>query len=320
VIVSVILCTYNRGESLAIALNSVAASKVPDSVSWEVLVVDNNSSDRTRVVIEECCKKHPGRFRYLFERRQGKSYALNTGVQEADGDVLAFMDDDVTVDSNWLQNLTASLQSEGWAGAGGRILPEKELSVPRWLALHGQYYMGGILALFDQGDKPGKLNCAPYGTNMAFRRVMFEKYGGFRTDMGPRPGSQIRNEDTEFGRRLMGAGEQIRYEPAAMVYHRIAESRLRKEYLLACRFDCGRSLVREVGWGADVLGIPRPYLRLLKATLDLGELTLRWILAWNRQARFFYQLEVWMRAGQIVEGCRLIRRGVVVGDQPELSV
>src|SRR5215471_9795294 len=98
--ITVILCTYNRCESLSTALESVAVSQLPPSISWEVLIVDNNSSDRTREVVEEFSHRYPGRFRYAFEPRQGKSYALNVGVREAKGDVLAFMDDDVTVEAS----------------------------------------------------------------------------------------------------------------------------------------------------------------------------------------------------------------------------
>src|SRR6266852_954616 len=106
--VTVILCTYNSCRSLATAPESVAASQMPDSVDWEVLVVDNNSSDRTRAVVEEFCRQHYSRFRYLFEQRQGTSYALNTGIREARGEILAFMDDDVIVEPTWLRNLSKS--------------------------------------------------------------------------------------------------------------------------------------------------------------------------------------------------------------------
>src|SRR5438309_3069723 len=98
--VTVVLCTYNRYQNLETALNSVAASVLPEPVQWEVLVVDNNSTDHTRKVVEEFCHRYPGRFRYLFEAQQGKSYALNSGVREARGNILAFMDDDVIVDPN----------------------------------------------------------------------------------------------------------------------------------------------------------------------------------------------------------------------------
>jgi glycosyltransferase involved in cell wall biosynthesis len=294
---------------LARALESVAMSKLPDSVEWEVLVVDNNSRDQTRAVVEQFCRQHPGRFRYLFEARQGLSQARNSGIREAQGEILAFLDDDITVEPTWLQNLTASLQDSEWAGAGGRILPERGFSPPRWLSIDGPYAMGGVLALFDRGGKAGELDWAPFGTNMAFRRSMFEKYGGFRTDLGRRGDQLMSGEDTEFGRRLVSAKERLRYEPSAVVYHPVPENRLRKEYFLAWYFGFGRSLVRESGRGPDIWGIPRPYFSILKrGSTALLSLMLRWMLALKPPKKFFYKVLVWRTAGEIVEMYRLARQ------------
>src|ERR1700677_4197251 len=104
--VTVIICSYNRCRSLAKTLESVAASTFTDGRKWEVLVIDNNSKDQTREVAEDFCRRYPDHFRYLFEPRQGKSNALNLGISEARGEVLAFTDDDVTVEPSWLQKLT----------------------------------------------------------------------------------------------------------------------------------------------------------------------------------------------------------------------
>src|SRR5271165_3469739 len=117
--ITIVICTFERSERLAKALSSLSVQVLPDSVEWEVLVVDNNSRDKTREVVEEFCRQYPGRFRYTFEPEQGKSCALNRGVGEARGDIVAFTDDDVTLEPTWLQNLTASLRSGEWAGAGG---------------------------------------------------------------------------------------------------------------------------------------------------------------------------------------------------------
>lgn len=103
----VILCTYNRCEDLAGALQSIADSQVASSVTWEVLVVDNNSTDRTRDVVEGFSRQHSGRFRYLFEPKAGKSYALNAGIANARGKVLAFVDDDVNVENSAPSNGSA---------------------------------------------------------------------------------------------------------------------------------------------------------------------------------------------------------------------
>lgn len=295
--ITVILCTYNRCLSLATALQSVAASRLPDSVEWEVLVVDNNSPDQTREVVEDFSRQYPGLFRYRFEARQGKSHALNAGIREARGDILAFVDDDVTVEPTWLGNLTAVLLDEGPAGAGGPILPEPGFSPPRWLSSSGKYVLAPF-ALFSPRPDPGELAEPPWGTNMAFRKTMFEKYGGFRTDLGPSPGSEIRNEDTEFGRRLLAAGERLSYVPSAVVYHPVPEVRLRKHYHLAWWFAKGRADVREFGVPSEtarLLGIP---LQLFRRVIMQ---TLRWTIALTSSRRFAYKLNLWTTLGAMTE-------------------
>jgi len=275
------------------------------------LVVDNNSRDQTREVVEDFCHRRPGLFRYVFEPQQGKSFALSTGVRESKGDVLAFLDDDVVVERAWLQSLTAALNDGEWAGVGGRTLLAQPYSPPRWLVLQGPYSTGRILAaLFDLGDKPCELDRAPYGTNMAFRKKMFEKCSVFRADLGPSPDCQIPrpDEDTEFGRRLMAAGERLRYEPSAIVYHPPPEHRAQKEYLLRWWFDYGRALVQEWGRGSAVLGIPRPYFNILRlGTTVMAERLGRWMLSFNPQKRFYNKCWVWVTAGPISEYYHLAR-------------
>ncbi len=299
---TVILCTYNRCHSLAKTLESLAASRLPNSLEWEVLVVDNNSTDRTREVVAGFCQRHPGRFRYVFEPEPGKSVALNTGIREANGSVLAFVDDDVTVERTWLHNLTAAIMDGDWAGTGGRTLLERDFSPPPWLGLKEPYNLGGVLAQFDLGDRSCDLDRAPYGANMAFRKEIFQKYGGFRIDLGPRPGSQIRGEDTEFGRRVLAAGERLRYEPSAIVYHPVPENRALQSYFLSWYFAHGRAMVREWRRGPNILGIPRRCLTFFKliGTVLLTS-ALLWISAWNPRRRFFWKCWTWVAAGQIVE-------------------
>ena len=301
--ISVILCTYNRCRSLTETLGSVAASALPDSVEWEVLVVDNNSTDQTFRVVEDFCCRYPGRFRYVFEPRPGKSYALNAGIREAQGEVLAFTDDDIKVETRWLQNLTAALNDGEWAGSGGRTVLAQAFSPPAWLALKGPYALGGALAaLFDLGGEPRELHESPFGANMAFHKKMFEKYGGFRTDLGPRPGSKIRNEDTEFGGRLLAAGERLYYEPAAIVYHPVPEDRIRRDYFLTWYFDYGRAEIRAAGRRPDILGIPRRYVSISKIVATvMARRTLHWIVTLNPRRRFSRKCWVWVNAGQIFE-------------------
>jgi glucosyl-dolichyl phosphate glucuronosyltransferase len=321
--ISVILCTLNRCKSLGNTLETIAASRVSDSVDWEVLVIDNNSNDNTRDMVESFCRRYPGLFRYLFEPNPGKSYALNTGIRDCSGDVLAFVDDDVAVEPTWLQNLTAGLADGEWVGAGGRTLLAEEFSLPPWLGLEEPYNLGGAFAaLFDLGDKPRELERPPYGANMAFRREMFERYGGFRTDLGPSPRREIPrpNEDTEFGNRLLGAGERLRYEPSAVVYHPIVENRVHQSYFLAWYFDFGRAMVREWRRGPNILGIPRRCFTFLKLTgVVLPVSTLGWMVTRNPRQRFFRKCWARVIVGQIFEIWRQRHNANVRANNPRVE-
>ena len=310
--ITAILCTYNRSGILAKALESLAASIVPESVEWEILVVDNNSSDRTRAVVEDFIDRYPGCFRYLFEARQGKSYALNSGIREARGEILAFLDDDVSVEPNWLHNLTSVLHDGEWAGSGGRILPAPGYLPPRWLALEGPLsLLGALCAYSDQGDVTGDLHNPPVGTNMAFRKEMFSKYGLFRADLGPRPGSEIRCEDTEFGQRLMAGGERLRYVPTAIVHHAIHEDRVHKKFFLAWWFDFGRGSVRANGKNLSNVEILRIFARAMLTALQ-------WLLSIDPKRRFYLKCRVWYAVGKLAEARRQGKpSGLRIDGQPE---
>lgn len=297
--ITVILCTYNRSASLAKTLDSIARSILPDSEGWEVLVVDNNSDDQTREVVHEFCQQYPHRFRYFFEPRPGKSHALNSGVQEARGDILVFTDDDVTVDPAWLQNLTAGLHGSEWVGAGGRIVPQWPCAPPAWLPIHQRYGMAPLVH-FDLGPHPGPLTEPPFGANMAFRRSVFQKHGTFRIDLGPRPnGETCKSEDVEFGQRLLLAGEPLRYEPAAVVHHAVPPNRLEKRYFLDWWLDKTRSDIRANGGATDarwaIGGVP---VYLVRRLAFWGA---RWMLTLDPPKRFACKVSVWCVIGTIIE-------------------
>ena len=309
--ITVVLCTYNRCDRLATALESVAVSRLPESVSWEVLVVDNNSTDQTCEVVERFASQYPGRFRYTFEPRPGKSHALNCAIPNTNAGILAFMDDDVKVEPDWLHMLTRIFDDPEYAGAGGRILPESEFTPPAWLETAGRYALAP-LAMFDLGPVAGPLHEPPFGTNMAFRREVFARYGDFRRDLGPRPGSEIRSEDTEFGMRLLRGGEHLWYEPAAVVHHAIARDRVTKRYFLHWWFDKARGDLREHGIPPGtrwyVAGFPLFLIRRLIAW------TLRWLLAFRPGPRFSAKRNLWAVAGAMRECRNQSRQRDLAGD------
>jgi glycosyltransferase involved in cell wall biosynthesis len=250
-------------------------------------------------VVEDFSRRHP-RFVYLFEPKQGKSHALNAGIQKAQGDVLVFTDDDVTVEPTWLENLTVLLRNSQCAGAGGRVLPDRSFSPPRWLSIENRYSLAP-LAIFDRGAEPVELMEAPFGNNMAFRKEVFSKHGYFRTDLGPQPGSgnPQKSEDSEFGQRLLAAGERLRYEPSAVVYHGIPPNRIQKKYFLDWWFDKERSDIRAFGISGNtrwfVVGVPfYLFRRLLRWTVQ-------WMISVKPSQRFACKLKVWSLAGAILE-------------------
>jgi len=134
---------------------------------------------------------------------------------------------------------------------------------------------------------------------MAFRKKIFEKYGGFRTDLGPSPNREVPRlfEDTEFGNRVLAGGEKLRYEPSAVIYHRIPEDRIRKTYFLDRCFDWGRGEARLVG---------EPSLHLL---LSFAAWVMRWMMAVEPRKRYHRKLVVWETLGRIAELYRQWRVG-----------
>ncbi len=302
--ITVIVCTYNRCSELVSALNSIAASRLPESVEWEVLVVDNNSHDQTREVVEDFCRRYTGRFRYLFEPRQGKSYALNAGIRESQSEILAFTDDDAMAEPGWLWNLTSALHDGEWAGAGGRIIPVWPKPIPSWLSTDDPDTMGPFVA-FDPGTGAGPLTRPPYGANMAFRKKVFEKYGGFRVDLG-RSGNFPGREDIEFANRLLAGGERLWYEPCAVVRHPAPEYRMKKRYVLNWWFRYGYLEVAESGPPSDARwllgGVPLGHLR------RLVRWTLQWMSSIGAPRRFSSMRNVWYLTGTILACYRWPRR------------
>jgi len=294
--ISVIMATYNRCALLPKALDSVLGSAVPESVQWEVVLVDNNSKDQTRQVADDYLSRHPNRLRYVRETQQGLSAARNAGIRESRGEVIVFTDDDIEAEIDWLWKLAAPLMQGEWGGAGGKVVPVWTCTPPRWFPLEHPW---GAIVSFDPGHGPGPLARPPLGANMAFRKEMFEKYGLFRTDLGRTGNNLLSNEDIEFGRRLMDGGERLRYEPGAVVHHPVPENRLRKDYILSWWYNKARSDMRDSGISDDtkwfVAGIPLHLFR----RLAMG--TLRWMVAVEPSKRFYRKACLWHSAGAFME-------------------
>jgi glycosyltransferase involved in cell wall biosynthesis len=297
---SVVICTWNRAESLQKTLESIENCRVPDGTDWEVLIVDNNSTDATSVICQSFLQINPERYRYFIERKQGKSFALNTAIENARGDVIAFTDDDVLVGVDWLSALLSAFDDNDNVGAAGKIVPIWNSKKPSWFTIDGPYRLMLAIVAYDLGDQTQlcRIDNPPYGANLALRKRAFDKYGLFRTDLGPVAGTTFRGEDSEYCRRLMSRGETVIYMPRAVVHHPVPEERTTKRYFESWYFDYGRMLVRTSGPSSTTtsyFGVPRYMLRKLVSCVW------EWNTSFELKRRFYHRLLVCQTLGEITE-------------------
>ncbi len=313
---SVIIATYNRAQTLRATLDSLESQCVPAGFRWELLVVDNNSTDDTRAAVESFAVAAPGRIRYLFEPRQGKTFALNTAVAQARGEILVFTDDDVFFDPYWLASLVTRLREAGVACAGGRIFPAWTQAKPDWLDTDGPYRLGAVVVSMDLGDRPcWFVDTLPLGANMAITAAALRRIGPFRTDLGPTVGSLIRGEDSDICNRLLAAGERLLYVPDAIVFHPVDDRRLERTYFEQYYFDQGRAITREEGISESAVryfGVPRYLIpRACRRYLS-------WMLSTDRKRRFYHKLQFRHALGRIVEA-RAMRQRRPIRNLPRFS-
>jgi glucosyl-dolichyl phosphate glucuronosyltransferase len=299
--ISVVLATYNRASSLRTTLKTFSELVYPSGLFWELLVVDNNSSDSTRAVIAEFAAQAPFPVRYVLEKTQGRAAALNAGINNGKGRIIAFTDDDVLLTRTWLTGLKEAFDNYECAAVAGRVIPLWNHCKPDWLEMEDQQ----AVVNFDLGDDFKEIEFAPLGANSAFRRDVFARFGLFRLDLGVRGEKHtITCDDTEFGGRLTAAGEKIVYSPNAIIYHPVDPLRTTKKYFLTWHYYNGVSLTRMEGLpneGVSYFGVPRWHYRELAGNL------LRWVFSVDSQQRFRYKLRSYRSIGTIAESRRLSR-------------
>jgi glycosyltransferase involved in cell wall biosynthesis len=231
---TVLVCTYNRAALLAELLDSLRAT-VPSGLTWDVIVVDNNSTDETRRVVTSRMGGFPVPLKYLFEPRQGKSVALNTGLAATDAAVVVFTDDDVQVSEHWLDASCRRILDDSTVDyTGGPVFPIWERPRPSWL--DGERCdLWGTLAILDYGEESfvfEERRRVPLGANMAVRRSLIDRIGGFDPSLGRKGHSLLGQEQAEFFCRSRAVGARGVYVPAASVRHHVPATRLTRDYFL----------------------------------------------------------------------------------------
>jgi glucosyl-dolichyl phosphate glucuronosyltransferase len=274
--VTVAICTYNRCESLAETLATLVDQSRVEAADWQVLIVDNNSSDATLRVISGFA----GRIgvRVVRETRQGPSHARNRALREARGEWVLFIDDDVKLDPGWLASWIAALRgAPGAAYGGGRILPDWGAAPPRWF--HGEKLalIDGALVWFDLGEVVRPLSDddpQPFGGNMAIRRNTALGLGGFRPDLGMNGQELGRGEETDLFLRARRKGDAGLYVGTALCQHRYEPARFTPRALF--RYGVASGLAHRAvvdsqasgSWAASGAYLARGAVQLLKGRGD----------------------------------------------------
>ena len=238
--VSIIICTYNRSKLLKETLQSVQNQDF-QSDQYEIIVVDNNSTDDTKDVVAEMAKASPVSTGYVFEYMQGLSNARNAGINNSEGEIIVFTDDDVEAERSWLRELFAAFETPGVAAAGGPIRPIWPFEKPEWITENWQGYF--TVNEFPEAREAGEFRNPnyPWGANMAFRRSILKKTDLFSPALGRIGACLLSNEELRLFRAIEEMGHRIVLAPDAVIHHKIPPERVRKLWLYHRTYWQGRS-------------------------------------------------------------------------------
>lgn len=237
---SIVICSYNRASYISDALDSLY-TQTTGLNAFEVIIVDNNSTDNTAEVFSQWKSAHPnGIFTYITETKQGASFARNTGAAVAKGQWLCFMDDDAVATPNYVENILKHIETKPEAvGFGGRIIPKYIPAEPKWMS----YYVSSLVGNFDYAPtacafEHGKY---PLESNMIVKKEVYEAIGGFNTALPGVVGTlRIGGEGKELFYKILALGHNIYYDPAICVHHVVEVKKLTSEYMYRVASGIGR--------------------------------------------------------------------------------
>ncbi|MEO1094115.1 MAG: hormogonium polysaccharide biosynthesis glycosyltransferase HpsE [Cyanobacteria bacterium J06638_28] len=269
---SVVICTYNGASRIPRVLERLQRQQVDGSFTWEVLVVDNNSSDCTAEVFQEhqASWQSDVPLRYCFESCQGLAYARRRGFRSAQGVVLAFLDDDNLPHSTWLTEIVAFSRSHPQAGAyGGQIYGEFDVPPPKNFKRIARFFalvQGESLYCYNQKYSDSAIKMFPPGAGIVVRKEAWQT-SITRDPLLPQTG-----EDLEMLLHIWQAGWEIWFVPTIKIDHHIPASRFEQQYLT--KFFHQNGLIRYPYRMLQYRAWQRPFLTLLYIMSDLEKLIL----------------------------------------------
>jgi glucosyl-dolichyl phosphate glucuronosyltransferase len=282
---SVIIPTRNRALLLKDALESILKQTLSLD-DFEILIVDNGSTDQTSKVAREFNAKF-GKIRYFFATEPGLHVGRHIGAQEAKGEILAYVDDDIIAASGWVKAIKDAFNDPKIALVGGKILPKWEGEVPDWINLftsETEYgWTIGYLSLLDFGDVRNEIPAYyVYGCNFSIRKSVLFECGGFHPDSMPQELIRYRGDgETALSLAIIKKGYKSVYEPRACVYHIVPPERLTVDYFCRRAFNQGISdsyteIRQKHGFNNLLVGNSRQSHYVVKSLKKLPQLFSYW--------------------------------------------
>lgn len=307
--ISAIICTHNRDRYLSKAIESLLNQTC---AAFEVIVVDNASTDRTREVVEPyLVDPHiRPRIRYVYEPQVGLSVARNTGAKLAQAEILAYLDDDAIASPEWLQILVdAYAEDPKLAIAGGKVtlLWTDGLTAPRWLSAG----LAGNLGAYDLGDQVVEIQVpglTPRGLNYSLRRTFLDQVGGFDLNLGRVGKNLLSNEELHMTNLALQTGWRVAYLPTAIVAHHVAPERVQRRWFLERGWwqgisECYREqLVGEAGLGQLVRGgerLLRGCYKAIKFWRKPAESFENWVYSYGQIGYLSKAVQGWLEASPL---------------------
>ena len=261
----VVVPTYNRAHLLPLTLNSLLFAEVPSGLEVVITVVDNNSKDQTRQVVQSFQDRFGQRIRYCFEPKQGRSHALNAGIGASSAELIGIIDDDEEIDSRWYTTVFNTFNGKELDFIGGPYIPRTKTALPEWVPKD----YGAVIGWVDGGE-----NAVPFdenypgilmGGNAVFQKSVLAKVGPYAAWLGRTDKGLLTGEDEDLYDRLLAIGAKGMYRPDLIIYHHVLPERLTKSYFRRWCFWRGVSLglldrTRRLPC-AYLFGIPRWHYR-----------------------------------------------------------
>ena len=262
---TVIICTYNRDKNLPKCIAALEQQEDVNDIKWEVLIVDNNSSDETKKMVMGLAEQSKLTIRYSFEPEQGLNHARNRGMRESKGTYFSYIDDDIIVSKNWLHAMHQALTDNDADAMGGRIHLDPSIKLPTWISKNSGMY--GFLGFQDFGEQAMQVDGVrqyPFGGNMAFNRSVIERVGFFNTQLGrkgegTKKGELFKGAETDYFHRLASLeNAKIFYTPDSIVYHHILPHQLEKKYFLTIHRNAGyqKAFHDQKNYSRKLFGVP----------------------------------------------------------------